>query len=73
MQHLPLYYETDAQIFVHAGVDEAAGEYWSFGTSENTLLGKFPAAKGKFYKTVIAGDVYKRQGCYLRQQITYLH
>ena len=57
MQHLPLYYETDAQIFVHAGVDEAAGEYWSFGTSENTLLGKVPAAKGKFYKTVIAGHV----------------
>ena len=45
------------QIFVHAGVDEEAGEYWMWGTSDSILLGKFPATKGKFYKTIIAGHV----------------
>jgi len=28
-----------------------------WGISENILLGKFPATKGKFYKTIIAGHV----------------
>ena len=28
-----------------------------WGASDNTLLGKFPATKGKFYKTIIAGHV----------------
>lgn len=54
---MPLYFETKSQIFVHAGVDEEAGEYWMWGASDNTLLGKFPATKGKFYKTIIAGHV----------------
>ena len=40
-----------------AGVDEEAGEYWMWGTSDSILLGKFPATKGKFYKTIIAGHV----------------
>ena len=57
MQNLPLYYETDSQIFVHAGVDEDAGEYWMWGASDDFFLWKFPATKGKFYKTVIAGHV----------------
>lgn len=57
IQGLPSFYETETQIFVHAGVDEEAGEYWMWGTSDDTLLGKFPAAKGKFYKTIIAGHV----------------
>lgn len=54
---MPLYYETEKQIFVHAGVDEEAGEYWMWGTSDSILLGKFPATKGKFYKTIVAGHV----------------
>lgn len=57
MQQMPLYYEIDSQIFVHAGVDEEAGEYWMWRTSDDIFLGKFPATKGKFYKTVIAGHV----------------
>lgn len=57
IQQMPLYFETKSQIFVHAGVDEEAGEYWMWGASDNTLLGKFPATKGKFYKTIIAGHV----------------
>ena len=57
MQQMPLYYETDAQIFVHAGVDEEAGEYWMWGSSSDVFLWKFPPSKGRFYKTVIAGHV----------------
>lgn len=57
IRKMPLYYETEHQIFVHAGVDEEAGEYWMWGTSDSILLGKFPATKGKFYKTIIAGHV----------------
>ena len=57
IQQLPSYFESESQIFVHAGVDEEVGEYWMWGTSDSILLGKFPATKGKFYKTVIAGHV----------------
>lgn len=57
IQSLPSYFETENQIFVHAGVDEEAGEYWMYGTSDSILLGKFPATKGKFYKTIVAGHV----------------
>lgn len=56
-QNMPSYYETDSQIFVHAGIDEEAGEYWMWGSSDDIFLWKFPASKGKFYKTVIAGHV----------------
>ena len=57
MRKMPLYYEVENHIFVHAGVDEEAGEYWMWGTSDSILLGKFPATKGKFYKTIVAGHV----------------
>lgn len=57
MRTLPLYYETDRQIFVHAGVDEDAGEYWKIGTDPNIFLSKYPAETGKFYKDIIAGHV----------------
>ena len=57
LKWMPSYYEAEKQIFVHAGVDEDAGEYWMWGTFESILLGKFPATKGKLYKTIIAGHV----------------
>lgn len=57
LRGLPYFYETDKQIFVHAGVDEEAGEYWQFGTPESTFVGKFPASKGHFLKDVIAGHI----------------
>ena len=57
LRGLPLFYETEDQIFVHAGVDEEAGEYWSYGTGEEVLLWKFPATCGKFLKTIVAGHV----------------
>ena len=57
IQKMRSCFETENQIFVHAGVDEEAGEYWMWGTSDSTLLGKFPATTGRFYKTIIAGHV----------------
>ena len=57
LRGLPYYYETERQIFVHAGVDEEAGEYWALGTPESTFVGKFPASRGSFVKDVIAGHI----------------
>lgn len=34
MTKLPYYYTTDTQIFVHAGVDEEAGDWWDVGTPD---------------------------------------
>ncbi|OMD86490.1 metallophosphoesterase [Paenibacillus odorifer] len=57
LKGLPLYYETEAQIFVHAGIDEEAEEYWRYGTTDEYLLSKFPATFGKFHKDIIAGHI----------------
>ena len=57
MRSLPLYYETQTQIFVHAGVDEEAEDLWKWGTEEDTFLWKYPASLGKFCKTIIAGHI----------------
>ena len=57
MRTMPCYYETESQIFVHAGVDEEAGREWKLGTSEEVLLAKNPLTTGKFYKDVIAGHI----------------
>ena len=50
LKSLPSFYETETQIFVHAGVDEDAGEYWKWGTGDEIFLWKFPASLGKFCK-----------------------
>lgn len=42
VKKLPLYYETQNLIFVHAGVDEEAGEWWNIGTDDYTFLNKYP-------------------------------
>ncbi len=52
-----LYHENDRQIFVHAGIDEEAEEYWKHGTSREVFLCKYPATIGTFYKDIIAGHV----------------
>lgn len=57
LRGLPCYYETEKQIFVHAGVDEAAGEDWKWGISKSVLLNQYPARTGRFYKDVIAGHI----------------
>ena len=46
MSGLPLYYVEGKTIFVHAGIDEDAGEYWEDCTGENTFLWKYPAETG---------------------------
>lgn len=57
MRKLPYFYETDNQIFVHAGVDEEAEEWWKVGTPDYYFVGKYPATTGKFYKDIIAGHI----------------
>lgn len=57
MRKLPYIYETDSQIFVHAGVDEEAGEWWKWGTPDEFFCMKFPWSTGPFLKDIIAGHV----------------
>lgn len=56
LKSLPFYYETDTQIYVHAGVDEESGEYWKWGT-EDYYCSKYPYKLGKFYKYIIAWHI----------------
>lgn len=55
LRGLRYYYETEKQIFVHAGVDEEAGDTWKWGTADYFFVGKFPPTTGRFYKDIIAG------------------
>ena len=32
IEEMPSYYDGESQIFVHAGIDEEAGEYWMWGS-----------------------------------------
>ncbi len=57
LSDLPLHYETDAQIFVHAGIDEEAEDLWSFGTPDELFLSKYPPTFGSFYKDIVAGHI----------------
>lgn len=52
---LPQYHETPWQIFVHAGVEEDAGDEWKVATPDETYLWKFPATTGSFVKDIVAG------------------
>ena len=51
------YYETERQIYVHAAIDEEAGDWWRYGTEEGVFTGKYPPTTGRFPKDVIAGHV----------------
>jgi serine/threonine protein phosphatase 1 len=57
LRKLPYHYETEKQIFVHAGIDEDAGDLWKLGTSNDYFVNKYPATTGKFYKDIIAGHI----------------
>ncbi|NMA84058.1 MAG: serine/threonine protein phosphatase, partial [Epulopiscium sp.] len=57
LKNLPLYYETEKQIFVHAGIDEEAEDWWQHGTTEEIFTSKYPPSFGKFYKDIIAGHI----------------
>src|SRR5690606_20409873 len=52
-----LYYETENQIFVHAGISEADGDMWKYLTEQREFTCKYPAETGYFYKDIIAGHV----------------
>jgi hypothetical protein len=57
LKGLPFYYETDKQIYVHAGVDEEAEQLWKWGTEDYYFCSKYPHTTGQFYKDIIAGHV----------------
>ncbi|SDC96536.1 serine/threonine protein phosphatase 1 [Terribacillus halophilus] len=51
------YYETENQIYVHAGICEEDGEHWKHATKTNDFFWKYPAETGIFMKDIIAGHV----------------
>jgi len=60
MENLPRYYTEGNTIFVHAGIDEDAGDLWEWGTGEDVFVGKYPAEIGKIEgldMKVVAGHV----------------
>lgn len=59
LKNLPRYYVEGNTIFVHAGIDEEAGEDWEWGTDEYTFTMKYPAQTGKFEGNmkIVAGHV----------------
>lgn len=60
MENLPRYYTAGNTIFVHAGIDEEAGDLWEWGTGDETFVGKYPAETGKIEglaMKVVAGHV----------------
>lgn len=57
---LPRYYVEGNTIFVHAGIDEDAGDLWEWGTGDDMFTGKYPAEIGKIKDLnmkVVAGHV----------------
>ncbi len=60
LSKLPLFYKKGNTIFVHAGIDEEAGDWWEWGTSDEIFTGKYPAETGKIEgveQKVVAGHV----------------
>lgn len=55
------YYETETQVFVHAGIDEDGDKLWHELTAPDLFTNKFPASIGRFYKDIIAGHIYSEQ------------
>lgn len=51
------YYETENQIYVHAGISEVEEELWKYATEPNEFFWKYPAETGVFFKDIIAGHV----------------
>lgn len=60
MESLPRYYTAGNTIFVHAGIDEDAGDLWEWRTGDGIFVGKYPAETGKIEgldMKVVAGHV----------------
>ena len=51
------FFETENQIFVHAGIDEEAGKLWKELTSSEMFTNKFPLNTGGFLKDIVSGHV----------------
>ncbi|HEW2514787.1 TPA: metallophosphoesterase [Streptococcus pneumoniae] len=51
------YYETETQIFVHAGINEEAEKLWKELTSSEIFTNKFPITTGRFHKAIISGHI----------------
>ena len=60
LENLPRYYTEGNTIFVHAGIDEDAGDMWEWGTSDEIFVSTYPAETGKIEgleMKVVAGHV----------------
>lgn len=57
LKTLPYYYETENQIYVHAGICEEDEDLWKHATSLEQFTWKYPAETGDFYKNIIAGHI----------------
>lgn len=57
IQNLPLYHVEGNIIFVHAGINEEAGEEWEWESTDQDYLEKFPPELGHFdgEMTIVAG------------------
>ena len=68
VRNLPLFHETDDQIFVHAGICEEAEDLWQVGTPPEYFTHMFPPQTGYWNdgsgndksKDIIAGHVSTR-------------
>lgn len=57
---LPKYHVEGNTIFVHAGIDEDAGDLWEWATGDDIFMMKYPPETGKIYgidMKVVAGHV----------------
>ncbi len=58
IRELPYYYETPKQVFVHAGIDEDAGDLWRIGTPVEFFTAMPPDYAGQtFDLDVVAGHI----------------
>lgn len=60
IENLPRYYTEGNTIFVHAGIDEEAGDLWEWGTSDDIFVWRYPASTGRIDgidMKVVAGHV----------------
>lgn len=60
LEHLPRYYVEGNTIFVHAGIDEKAGDCWEYETPEKVFTEKFPPETGYFStgQKIVAGHAH---------------
>lgn len=60
IENLPRCYTEGNTIFVHAGIEEDAGDLWEWGTGDEMFTGKYPAETGEIKgldMKVVAGHV----------------